>query len=135
LNCFAKSLMVTFSTKCSRLISGMTSIFITPGFSGKKPVIELPRVETFQRSFPQDPGKFCTLINIKRLYNTHNHNISNCFQRKNYRTSFLLAHQSYDIVTNKTFHFINQCFALSRILSRNARRHSRHEDKKFQIFR
>ncbi|MBM4208731.1 MAG: hypothetical protein FJ190_12290 [Gammaproteobacteria bacterium] len=52
--------MVTFSTKCSRLISGMTSIFITPGFSGKKPVIELPGVETFQRSFPQDPGKFCT---------------------------------------------------------------------------
>jgi hypothetical protein len=38
----------------------MTSIFITPGFSGKKPVIEQPGVETFQRSFPQDPGKFCT---------------------------------------------------------------------------
>ncbi|MCK9607491.1 MAG: hypothetical protein M0R33_13710, partial [Methylomonas sp.] len=35
-------------------------IFITPGFSGKKPVIELPGVETFQRSFTQDPGKFCT---------------------------------------------------------------------------
>jgi hypothetical protein len=60
LNCFAKSLMVTCSTKCSRLISGMTSIFITPGFSGKKPIIEQPGVETFQRSFPQDPGKFCT---------------------------------------------------------------------------
>ncbi|MGR8931410.1 MAG: hypothetical protein ACU836_12280, partial [Gammaproteobacteria bacterium] len=38
----------------------MTSIFITPGVSGKKPVIEQPGVETFQRSFPQDPGKFCT---------------------------------------------------------------------------
>lgn len=35
----------------------------TPGFSGKKPVIEQPGVETFQRCFPQDPGKFCTLIN------------------------------------------------------------------------
>jgi len=67
LNCFAKSLMVTFSTKCSRLISGMTSIFITPGFSGKKPVIELPGVETFQRFFPQDPGKFCTLINTSSV--------------------------------------------------------------------
>jgi len=22
-------------------------------------------VETFQRSFPQDPGKFCTLFNIR----------------------------------------------------------------------
>jgi hypothetical protein len=52
--------MVTFSTKCNRLISGSTSIFITPGFSGKKPIIEQPGVETFQRSFPQDPGKFCT---------------------------------------------------------------------------
>jgi hypothetical protein len=40
----------------------MTSIFITPGISGKKPVIEQPGVETFQRFFPQDPGKFCTLF-------------------------------------------------------------------------
>ena len=32
----------------------------TPGFSGKKPDIEQPGVVTFQRSFPQDPGKFCT---------------------------------------------------------------------------
>jgi len=39
----------------------------TPGFSGKKPVIEQPGVETFQRCFPQDPGKFCTLINISGL--------------------------------------------------------------------
>jgi Icc-related predicted phosphoesterase len=35
----------------------------TPGFSGKMPVIEQPGVETFQCCFPQDPGKFCTLIN------------------------------------------------------------------------
>jgi hypothetical protein len=35
----------------------------TPGFSGKKPIIEQPGVETFQRCFPQNPGKFCTLIN------------------------------------------------------------------------
>jgi ATP-dependent exoDNAse (exonuclease V) alpha subunit len=42
----------------------MTSIFITPGISGKKPVIEQPGVETFQRFFPQDPGKFCTLFSI-----------------------------------------------------------------------
>jgi hypothetical protein len=35
----------------------------TPGFSGKKPVIEQPGVVIFQRFFPQDPGKFCTLIN------------------------------------------------------------------------
>jgi len=38
----------------------MVSIFITPGFSGKKPLIKQPGVETFQRSFPQDPEKFCT---------------------------------------------------------------------------
>jgi hypothetical protein len=44
----------------------MTSIFITPGISGKKPVIEQPGVETFQRSFPQDPGKFCTLFNTRK---------------------------------------------------------------------
>jgi hypothetical protein len=42
----------------------MTSIFITPGISGKKPVIEQPGVETFQRFFPQDPGKFCTLFSM-----------------------------------------------------------------------
>jgi len=35
----------------------------TPGFSGKKPVIEQTGVETFQRFFPQDPGKFCTPFN------------------------------------------------------------------------
>jgi hypothetical protein len=34
----------------------MTSIFIIPGFSGKKPGIK----QTFQRSFPQALGKFCT---------------------------------------------------------------------------
>jgi hypothetical protein len=35
----------------------------TPGFSSKKLDIEQPGVETFQRSFPQDSGKFCTLFN------------------------------------------------------------------------
>jgi hypothetical protein len=38
------------------------SITNTPGFSGKKPDIKQPGVETFQRSFPQEPGKFCTLF-------------------------------------------------------------------------
>jgi len=37
----------------------------TPGFSGKKPVIEQSGVVTFQRCFPQNPGKFCTLINTQ----------------------------------------------------------------------
>jgi hypothetical protein len=46
----------------------MTSIFITPGISGKKPVIEQPGVETFQRFFPQDPGKFCTLFSMAIAY-------------------------------------------------------------------
>jgi hypothetical protein len=48
----------------------MTSIFIIPGFTGKKPVIKQLGVETFQRSFPQDPGKFCTpfcTLNFKTL--------------------------------------------------------------------
>jgi len=35
----------------------------TPGFSGKKPAIEQSGVAIFQRCFPQNPGKFCTLIN------------------------------------------------------------------------
>lgn len=35
-----------------------TSIFINPGFSGKKPVIEQPGVETFQRSFPRTLESF-----------------------------------------------------------------------------
>jgi len=35
----------------------------TPEFSSKKLAIEQPGVETFQRSFPQDSGKFCTLFN------------------------------------------------------------------------
>jgi hypothetical protein len=39
----------------------------TPGFSSKKLDIEQPGVETFQRSFPQDSGKFCTLFNSLRL--------------------------------------------------------------------
>jgi hypothetical protein len=58
----------------------MTSIFITPGISGKKPVIEQPGVETFQRFFPQDPGKFCTLFSIRNplyknsLSNNHRQN-------------------------------------------------------------
>ncbi len=37
-----------------------------PGFSDKKPVIEQPEVKTFQRSFPQNPGKFCTLFKVYR---------------------------------------------------------------------
>ena len=38
----------------------MSSTLITPGYSGKKPDIERPGVESFQRSLPQDPGKFFT---------------------------------------------------------------------------
>jgi hypothetical protein len=47
----------------------MVSIDNTPGFSGEKPDIEQPGVETFQRSFPQDPGKFCTPFNILGPHN------------------------------------------------------------------
>jgi hypothetical protein len=57
----------------------MTSIFITPGISGKKPVIEQPGVETFQRFFPQDPGKFCTLFSKVSELNVHLFAISQYF--------------------------------------------------------
>jgi len=53
LNRFAGPLTVTCSTKCSRLISAITAIFIIPEVSGKKPVTEQSRVETFQRFLPK----------------------------------------------------------------------------------
>ena len=55
LNGLAKSLTVTRSRKCNRLISAITSTFITPIVSGKQPVIEQPGVETFECFFPHAP--------------------------------------------------------------------------------
>ncbi len=45
----------------------LTLIDNTPEFSGKKPVIKQSGAETFQRSFPQNSGKFCTLFYTNRF--------------------------------------------------------------------
>jgi hypothetical protein len=44
-----------------RLVSAITSIFITSGFSGKKPVIKQPGVETFQCSLLESFALFFTV--------------------------------------------------------------------------
>jgi hypothetical protein len=49
----------------SNAIAGFAiiSMINTPGFSDKISDFTQSGVETFQRCFPQNPGKFCTLIN------------------------------------------------------------------------
>jgi hypothetical protein len=61
-NSSARALILSPLILWRRLISAMAFMVITPGDSGKKPVIKQPGVVSFQRCFSQDPGHFCMLI-------------------------------------------------------------------------
>jgi hypothetical protein len=65
LNCLAKSLNVTFSKKCSRPISCVKSIFITPGLSGKKPVIEQLGWNPLNALFPWTLESFALSVSCR----------------------------------------------------------------------
>jgi hypothetical protein len=48
----------------------------TPGFSDKISDCKQSGVETFQRCLPQNPGKFCTLINTIYLIDAQGRNLN-----------------------------------------------------------